>query len=564
MRTIETSFGELYTEDGGLSASIDSFFTSMQDLSAHPGEDIYQNQLVTDAASLASQFRSMGEFFNGLESRIELEAESLIEEINALVAHIAELNGKIEALEMKGTNANSMKDQRDHGISELSDLLGVQILNRSDGIVDVSVGGIPLVMSAFAYELELNYNDSNEMGISIKNADNYATVVEGGRIGGMLALKNTTISDIRSDLDTLAYSVIQQVNQYHVQGVGSAGSFTDLAGWSNSTANLADVAGVTDGNFYIRLTNTSTGAIARHEITVDAVNGTIGDVATAISAITGLTASANSANQLSILADANYEFDFIPAVLSAPTAQTLTGAAPPTMTASGVYTGSANDTLTFTIGATGDVSNGTLQLNVTDSSGAVATVSIGAGYAAGDEIEIGDTGISITLTLGDLVIGDTYEVDVFANTDTAGLLSGLGINTFFTGNSAINMNIAQDITSDPRRIATSLQADLADNTNTMRIASIRNNAVSDLDNLDVGTFYQKMTANIGQDLSLKQMKLDNLDVMVLNLANQQAEVSGVDINDQAAQMLVFEQMFQGMAKYMNTINDTLDALMGIL
>jgi flagellar hook-associated protein FlgK len=52
--------------------------------------------------------------------------------------------------------------------------------------------------------------------------------------------------------------------------------------------------------------------------------------------------------------------------------------------------------------------------------------------------------------------------------------------------------------------------------------------------------------------------------MVLNLTNQQSEVSGVDINDEAAQLLIFEQMFQAMAKYMNTINLSLSTIMELI
>ena len=63
---------------------------------------------------------------------------------------------------------------------------------------------------------------------------------------------------------------------------------------------------------------------------------------------------------------------------------------------------------------------------------------------------------------------------------------------------------------------------------------------------------------------VKQMRQDNIEVMVLNLTNQQGETSGVDINDEAAQLLVFEQMFQAMAKYISTINSSIASIMEII
>jgi flagellar hook-associated protein FlgK len=52
--------------------------------------------------------------------------------------------------------------------------------------------------------------------------------------------------------------------------------------------------------------------------------------------------------------------------------------------------------------------------------------------------------------------------------------------------------------------------------------------------------------------------------MVLNLTNQQSEISGVNINDEAARMLIFEQMFKAMAKYMSTLQSSLATIMEII
>lgn len=60
------------------------------------------------------------------------------------------------------------------------------------------------------------------------------------------------------------------------------------------------------------------------------------------------------------------------------------------------------------------------------------------------------------------------------------------------------------------------------------------------------------------------MRQDNIEVMVQNLANQQSEISGVNINDEAAKMLIFEQMFKAMAKYLNTVQSSLSILMEII
>ena len=73
-----------------------------------------------------------------------------------------------------------------------------------------------------------------------------------------------------------------------------------------------------------------------------------------------------------------------------------------------------------------------------------------------------------------------------------------------------------------------------------------------------------MVTDVGQQLSVKKMTMENMDVIVHNLLNQQSEISGVDINEEAAQMLIFEQMFQAMAKYISTLQESMASLMNII
>ena len=213
LRTIENIFGEFSTEGSGLNVAIDEFFNSLQDLSANPAETIWQSQIVSDAEAMANQFRTIGEFLNTLETQIRLEAENTIDYINTLTSQIAEFNDKIEAIEMPGGNANNMRDQRDQYISELSELIGVQTISRPYGVVDVSAGEIPLVIGVSVNQLETSLNENGDLGISITGSSNYTTNVQGGKIGGLLSLKNELVSDIHDNLDLLAVALIQQINQ---------------------------------------------------------------------------------------------------------------------------------------------------------------------------------------------------------------------------------------------------------------------------------------------------------------------------------------------------------------
>ena len=677
LRMVESAFGELSGRTG-LSTSIDEFFNAMQDLSAHPMEAIWQNQALTAAETMTGQFRTMGDFLTTLESQVKLEAENAITEVNALVARIADLNDSIKRHEISGGQANNLRDQRDQCITQLAKLIGVETQSREHGVVDVSVSGIPVVTSTSAFELEVGLKEDMGIGIGVAGESNYTINVEGGLLGALMTLKNDSLADIHSDLDKLAAAIIKEVNEYHVQGVGSEGSFTRLVGWPMSSETLADFdPPVTDGNIYIRVTNTSTGEVTRTAVPVDASSDTLTTIATAIDAITGLTAS-YSDSRLNIQADVNYEFDFLPSVLPSPTVTDFTEINPPVVSVSGIYTGTTNQTFTFTVSGTNSVGNGSLQLTVTDADGdTVTSLNIGSGYAAGDKLDLGN-GIKIALRNGDLAAGNTFEVDAFANTDTTGILpatntnafltdsdfigtmdppvvsvSGIytgtpnqtftftvsgtdlvgngslqltvtdgdghtvtnlnigsgyvagdklnigngieislsdgdlvdsntfevdafantnitsilaatGMNVFLTGSDASDIAVHESIVSSPGRLATSLGADMTDNTNALRMEGLRDTAITSLGSMTPAEFYRRLTADIGQQVAVKQIHEDNIEAMVQSIANQQDEVSGVDINDEAAQLLVFEQMFKAMAKYLSTIQASLQAVMEII
>lgn len=564
MRTIESSFGEL-SDGNGFSAALDDFFNALQDLSAHPAETIWQNQALTSAQTLAAKFSTLGQFLTTLESQISLEAENVINEVNLLTGKIAELNHEIKRQEIGGGQANNLRDQRDRYISELSKLINVETESREYGVADISTNGIPLVVGASVFELEVGKDENLRIGITVAGESNYNIDIQGGRFGALISLKNDLIHDIHNNLDSLANAIIRQINQYHVQGIGSEGSFTELTGWSMASENLADFnPPLSDGSIYIRVSNTSTGAVTRTEIPIDASADSFTTIATALTAIPGLNASVYD-SKLHIQAETGYKFDFLPCALPTPTNSDFTGAtSPPAISVSGTYTGTVNQTFTFTVSGTGSVGNDTLEITVTDGDGeTVTTLNVGSGYAAGDKLDIGN-GIKIALSTGDLSDGNTFGVDAFADTDTSGLLAAAGINTFFSGSNASNMAVCQEISAEPGRIATAQREDAADNNNVLRMFALKDRALSDLDSLTPGEYYRQLITDIGQQISVKQTNQENVQTLVLNLTNQQSEISGVNINDEAAQLLIFEQMFKAMAKYLSTLQSSLSTIMEII
>jgi flagellar hook-associated protein 1 FlgK len=94
--------------------------------------------------------------------------------------------------------------------------------------------------------------------------------------------------------------------------------------------------------------------------------------------------------------------------------------------------------------------------------------------------------------------------------------------------------------------------------------AVKDEAIGDLGSLTCGEFYRRLAAEVGQEVSLRQMRQNNLEQLVQSLSSRQGDISGVDINEEAAQLLVFEQMFQAMAKYITIIQSSVSSIMEMI
>ncbi|HNS20141.1 MAG TPA: flagellar hook-associated protein FlgK [Sedimentisphaerales bacterium] len=566
MTSVETTFGE-FAEGGGLNATIDKFFSALEGLAAHPLESVYRSDVVSAAEVMSSEFQRLGNSIEDLQTQIVMEAQTVGDSVNSLIAQIAELNGQIQNAEVSGAQANNLRDQRDQLITKLGQYVSVNTQSRDYGVVDVSIAGLPVVTGTVTLGIYVGVNDDGTLGVFAEGSRGRHLNIKGGELGGLLALKNDLLDDVAGNLDTLAKAIIDAVNQYQVQGLGADGSFTELTGWGVGDGDLSSLdTPVTDGAFYVRVTNKETGEIERYEIEVN-VSGsppdTVESIAAKINALAGVSASVISA-QLHIVSDQGYVFDFLPAVLPEPTTTNFTAASPATVSVAGVYEGNENQTLTFTVAGSGSVGNGTMRLDVTDEDGnLVSTLNIGAGYAAGNALSLGN-GITVAVSMGQFNAGDNFEVDVFATTDTSGFLAAAGMNTFFSGASASEMQVCSEIIRSAGRVATAYGSDLTDNTAALRLAGVQDEAVDSLDGMTANEFYQRLVTDVGQRVALLESRQENVEAMLQNLENQRDEISGVDVNDEAAELMIFEKMFQAMAKYLATLQNTMDILMNMV
>jgi len=554
---------------GSLDTLLNSFFSDLQQLQSSPDDLTQRSVFLNSATSLTSQLNTLSGDFATLGQNIDLQANQLVSQANALVPQIATLNGEIQQAEVQGTSPNTELDQRDQLINQLAAIVNVQVVAQPDGQVNILAAGTPLVVGTQANALQYS-KDSSGNAILTQAGSQTPLNVTGGQLGGLIAVRNQSLPAYVSQLNTLAQGIAQQMNELQATGLGLSGPSTFLSGTQSvsdpskplANANLAFP--VQAGSLFIGVTDQATGQRTLSKVQIDPATQSLQDVATALSGVAHVQAVVDpQTNTLQILAQPGYAVDFAGGMSSAPDTSALTGTA--TAQIGGAYSGTTNDNLTYTVQGSGTVGvTPNLTLQVTNSAGGVVTsLNIGQGYSPGSALQVGK-GVTVQLASGTVNNGDNFTSNVVAQPDTAGILSALGINSFFTGTSANNLAVQPNLLNNPGDLSASTTGQPGDSSNLQKMAALAQTPTLTNGTQTFSQFYASMVGNIGAQVQNLTQLQSAQQVVGQNLQAQQQAVSGVDPNEQLVYMLQSQNAYQMASKYIQTVNSVLDDLMSII
>jgi flagellar hook-associated protein 1 FlgK len=140
-----------------------------------------------------------------------------------------------------------------------------------------------------------------------------------------------------------------------------------------------------------------------------------------------------------------------------------------------------------------------------------------------------------------------------------GLNGGTGI-AFFTGDSAENIDVSQDVQLDIRNIAASLSAQPGDGENATAMASLFQKQILNAGTATFANYYSSMIARLGVDGQKAQTMSSNQELLVSHLQEKQDSVAGVSLDEEMANMIKFQNAYNAAARLMTTMNDLLDNL----
>ena len=221
----------IFDESGGygLNQVMGEFWNAWQALTNNPSGSVERTVLVAKSEMLAATLSKNYGALQKVQRDIDGYIEGAVSEINRLAENLVDLNQKIIQMESTGHTASGYRDQRDMVLKELSELIDINSFEDAAGGVTVSVGsGQVLVEGAHRYMLSTQPNASGLRDVTWLDSSGNPMVITNdisrGKLKGWLDARDIDIDNHMNNLDSLAQTLMVEVNTLHVAGYGLDGS----------------------------------------------------------------------------------------------------------------------------------------------------------------------------------------------------------------------------------------------------------------------------------------------------------------------------------------------------
>ena len=559
--------------DAGLSKALQDFFNSVQDMADDPSATTTRDVLLSNANILVDRFNTVYNFLDGLRTEINQDLETVIGEANTLAETIADLNVQIRLFTNTsgGSTPNDLLDRRDNAISQLAELVNITAVQQSDNTVNVFIGnGQGLVIGERNFNLgtDIDPNEPDRLDITMETSGNIQTEItdflSGGKFGGLLRFRDTILDPTQNAIGRLAFGMGTLFNEQHNLGM--------------------DLNGALGQDFFY----------VPDPVTPDANGAQM--LLTSVSG--GITISAIDPTQLST-ADYELSYDGSWSLLNRQTGETtnpIFGGGTYTfdgieLTLPGTYTPAIGDS--YIIRPTRNVGRA-IDVNINDASNiaAASPVSVSETDVTGappftsntGNGAISDTGLVSPLTgssLASLPIVLTFNANTFSvsagalnstaydplvNSGDSYTLTIPGLGNFeftMSGTPADGDQFTFGRNDNPGEIA------IGDNRNALKLAALqtgktmRDDANGDPTSSFV-SLYASLIGNVGSDTRQAQISSETQERLREQAIESLDQVSGVNLDEEAAKLVTFQQAYQAAAQVIRVSNSLFDSLLNAI
>lgn len=538
----------LADSSAGLSSAMGEYFRGVHEVAANPASIPARQSMLSAAQALVGRFQSLDGRLNEIREGVDTQLASAVTNINSYARQIAELNQRIVLAQTAGPGqpANDLLDQRDYLLAELNKQVRVTTVTEADGSQNVFIGnGQPLVIGTRSMGLSVMQSgeDASRMtvGINLAGGGSAAlpeSMLSGGILGGLLSFRSGSLDAAQNALGRIAVGLAETTNAQHRLG--------------------QDLSGALGGDFFAQPVpqvlypnNPLNGGTAVIDATVASANSlTTSDYR--------LTADGGGNYTLTRLSDNATLF------AAAALPQTLDGL---TISLSG---GAANAGDTFLIQPTrGAAASIGVALTDPRSIAAAAPIRTAAGNGNAGTGSISTGSVNAPPPNANLAQTVTITFDDPPTTfDVNGTGTGNPANVAFTAGGNISFNgWTVQISGTPAAgdvfTISANSAGVSDNRNALLLAGLQTAKTLAGGSASYQSAYAQIVSDVGSKARETEVTFAAQENILKQAADAQQSLSGVNLDEEAANLLRFQQAYQASGKMIEIASKLFDTILGM-
>lgn len=561
----------LADQAAGLAPKLQSLFSNVQAVANSPADPSARQQLISAGQTLANQFRTMDQYLNNLNSSINNQVAGTVEQINTYAGQIANLNKQIGVLGgADGQAPNDLLDQRDQLVSELGKLVGTKVIVQDGGQYNVFIGnGQTLVLGNNATRLTTVSSGADPSRITLATVNAAGTAVEmqeslisGGSLDGLLQFRNDSLTTAQNSLGRIAIALADTFNAQQKLGIdlnGNAGQnfFSQASpGLISNTRNTGNLA------LTPSFSNTAALTTSDYTLSVRDVSGTLQYTVTRL--------SDQQPVGTYVGADFPITFDGVSLAMSSGSAQsgdafliqpTRSGARDFSVVltdpakvaaASPVVTGNT----------AGNQGSGAINAGSVDAAFLALPSPLGASAAvtlkydsATNQLSGFPAGATVSVTLAD---GSADPASPYAPGSPIPYSAGAKLS--FNG---VTITISGQPANNDTFTVRKNTGGVSDGSNALLLGALQNKKTMSNGTANFMNAYAQLVSNVGN--KTRQVQISNIaqTSLTTQIRTTQQSVSGVNQDEETANLLMFQQMYQANAKVIQAASTIFDALLAI-
>ena len=567
----------------GLAPALQDFFTGVQQVAANPTLVSARQSMLAASQTMVSRFNTLNERLGELYDGVNGELGSELSLINLYATQIGEINGQITRAEAATSQQpNDLLDLRDQLVAELNKHVRVSTVEDSMGEFNVFVGnGLQLVVGSVVNSLVpvTSSFDPERIVVGYKGQSGSVqelpeSLIEGGAVGGLMQFRRTALDDTTNTLGQIAASLALTFNAQHAlgqdlqglnatspSGAGFQANYFNIGGpkvfkgtttAADVTASFLPVSGdPVSGNFYTKLTGSdyrlrsdgTTLTLTRLSDNKSWSAGSVGALNTAISSegfsLGGAAPTANVDYLIEPTRDIARDFTLNPFI--AADTKRIAAAAPSTTTLATTNTGSLK------------VSQG----QVAPGYSLAGLPSVFTFDKAADRFGVTSGNVIATYA-------DGSSAAAVAGPGVIPRLNGAGKELTRLSVDGISVDVSGiPADGDKFTVASNLNG-VADSRNAVKLAALQTQSAMEAGKATFQAVYAGLVSNVGS--VTRQVKLTGESQKALLKQNELARssVSGVNLDEEAANLIKYQQAYQASARALDISAKLFDTLLGIV